>query len=210
MRHATAELFLEVGAIHGEGPGWDAAAGQLLWVDMHGQQIHRTTEHGKDEVVAYEQPTASVAPRSGEGYAVALSNGLFLEASDGARDPIFQVPDASVAHLNDGKCDPWGRFWIGSMASDGASPLGSLYRIDPDRTTTTVLTGITISNGMAWTADQRTMYYIDTGAQRVDAFEMDNGAIRPKSRRTAVSIPAGQGRPDGMCLDDEGCMWVAL
>jgi sugar lactone lactonase YvrE len=210
MRRATAELFLDIPAIHGEGPAWDAASRRLLWLDMQGQRIHRTTEDGVDEEVAYERPTASVAPRSGGGYAVALNDGVFLEDPAGTLEPIFLVPDASIAHLNDGKCDPWGRFWIGSMAWDAVSPLGSLYRVDSDHTVTTVLTGVTISNGMAWTADRRTMYYIDTGAQRVDAFDMDDGAIRPESRRAAVVIGAGPGRPDGMALDDEGCLWVAL
>ena len=210
VRHATAEPFLDVGAIHGEGPVWDAANQRLLWVDMHGQRIHRTTASGSDEVAAYERRTASVAPRIGGGLAIGLDDGLYLQDATGGFAPIFQVPDAEATPLNDGKCDPWGRYWIGSSAADGIAPLGALYRVDPGGSATTVLTGVTISNGMAWTADQRTMYYIDTGFQRVDAFDVVDGELRPESRRMAAAIPAGPGRPDGMTLDDEGCLWVAL
>ena len=112
--------------------------------------------------------------------------------------------------MNDGKVDPSGRFWAGSMATDEHAGAGTLYRLDPDRSVTPMLDGLTISNGLDWSDDRRTMYYIDTGTGRVDRFAYDDveGAI--SDRQPLVTIAAADGFPDGMTLDAEGFLWVAL
>ncbi len=112
--------------------------------------------------------------------------------------------------MNDGKVDPSGRFWAGSMAKDERAGAGTLYRLDPDRSVTPMVDGLTIPNGLDWSADGRTMFYIDTTTNRVDAFDYDDAAGTIAGRRPAVLVDPGRGFPDGMTLDAEGFLWVAL
>jgi sugar lactone lactonase YvrE len=111
--------------------------------------------------------------------------------------------------MNEGDCDPDGRFYCGSMAYDITPGAGTLYRLDSDGTTTTVLTGVTISNGLAWSPDGGTAYYVDTPTQRIDVFDYDT-ARGLTERRTLLTIPADAGAPDGLTVDSEGRIWVAL
>jgi sugar lactone lactonase YvrE len=111
--------------------------------------------------------------------------------------------------MNDGKCDPAGRFWAGSMAYTGDTGAGTLYRLDPDLSLHTVLDSVTISNGLVWTSDNSTFFYIDTPTGRVDAYDYDHGTGNISNCRTAVEIPDGQGGPDGMTIDSEDMVWVA-
>ena len=112
--------------------------------------------------------------------------------------------------MNDGKCDPQGRLWAGSMAYDARPGAGALYRLDGDLTVHEIVQAVTISNGLAWTPDGTTMYYIDTPTGRVDAFDADPATGAITGRRPWVGIPEAAGGPDGMTIDDEGCLWVAL
>jgi sugar lactone lactonase YvrE len=111
--------------------------------------------------------------------------------------------------MNDGKCDPAGRFWAGSMAWAKTPAAASLYCLAPDGRVTVARTNLTISNGSAWTPDGRSMYFIDTPTQRVDRFAVTpNGELR--DQETVVQIDRDLGAPDGMCIDGDGCLWVAL
>src|SRR4051812_22920105 len=112
--------------------------------------------------------------------------------------------------MNDGKCDAAGRFWAGTMAFDVSPGAGSLYCLVPGQTPQRVLSGCTISNGLGWSPDGTTMYYIDTPRSRVDAFDFDVDAGEITARRTVVSFAAGDGWPDGMTVDVDGCLWVAM
>ena len=214
IRRASAELILDAHAVHGEGPAWDAASARLLWVDMMAERLHMTTPGGEDEVVAYRQLVCVAVPRASGGLALALGDGFWLQDHDGTLRQVSAIeqpdPPVGAVRMNDGKCDPAGRFWAGSMAYDARPGAGSLYRLDPDGETHEILREVTISNGLAWMPDVRTMLFIDTPTQRVDAFDMDptTGAI--SNRRPLVEIPAAAGMPDGMTIDDEGCLWVAL
>lgn len=214
IRRRQAELLLDAQAIHGEGPAWDAGAGILLWVDMMGQRLHRTTPVGADTFEAYDQLVCVAVPRAGGGLALALGDGLWLQDAEGAREQVLAVPQpeqgASRIRMNDGKCDPGGRFWAGSMAHDARTGAGALYRLDANRSTREVLRDVTISNGLAWSRDGRLMYYIDTPTQRVDVFDLDSAIGAISNRRAAVMIPAAAGMPDGMTIDDDGALWVAL
>src|SRR5918999_4891566 len=118
--------------------------------------------------------------------------------------------DISSNRMNDGKCDPAGRFWAGTMAMDGARGRGALYRLDADRSVARMLGAVSVSNGLAWSADSSTMYYIDTPTGSVDAFEFDADAGAISGRRPFVKIDGGDGMPDGMTIDSEGGLWVAL
>jgi sugar lactone lactonase YvrE len=214
IRRARAELMVGPGAVHGEGPAWDMAAGLLLWVDLLGDRLHRTSPDGSDAITAYDQAVCAVVPRADGGLALALGDGFWLQDPDGALRRVYELaqpePPLAAVRMNDGKCDPAGRFWAGSMAFDGRPGAGSLYRLDPDGQTIEILRNVTVSNGLAWTQDGMTMYYIDSGLQRVDAFDVEAASGAIVNRRVAVTIPAATGTPDGMAIDDNGGLWVAM
>ena len=214
-RPVTADRF-----DHAEGPGWDARTGQLLWVDQFAGHVHVGDHYpGADpEVVpirSYElgSPVGAVVPSRalGGGWLVAAAHGFAHLAVDGTLTTLGQPEDGAPVRIrmNDGKCDDHGRFWAGSMAFDKIPGAGSLHRLDPDLAVSTVLHDVTISNGLAWTDGGETMYYIDTPTRQVDRFRVAADG-RLHERTPVVRIADGAGEPDGMCIDDEGALWVAL
>jgi sugar lactone lactonase YvrE len=112
--------------------------------------------------------------------------------------------------MNDGACDPQGRFWCGSMAYDQREGGGSLYRVETDGSFATALSDVTISNGLDWSDDGATVFYVDTPTGRIDNFTFDPATGGLGERRTFVEIDPGVGRPDGLTIDAEGGVWVAL
>jgi sugar lactone lactonase YvrE len=179
-----------------------------------GSRIHvldRATGH--DEVHEVGQPVGAVALTGTDGLLVAaVRDGLAtFELATDTLDLFAPLEaDDRETRFNDGKVDPAGRFWAGTMRYAGDRPVGSLYRLDPDGSVRRVLGELSISNGLDWSPDGRTMYLIDTPTGRVDGFDYDpeSGAIA--NRRPVVVVPADQGYPDGMTVDAEGCLWVAL
>jgi len=219
MEKYVAEPVSELRAEHAEGPAWDARLGELLWVDQFAGLVHRgslDSATGRLRVVrsySIGSATGAVVPVAGAdtGWLVAAGAGFAHLAPDGTvavlAEPEHDVRDRN--RMNDGKCDPLGRFYAGSMAWDKRPGAGSLYRFEAERRVVPMLRDVTISNGMAWSGAGDLMYYIDTPTQRVDVFDVDPGG-EPVARRTAFTIAAGDGAPDGMCIDHEGCLWVAL
>ncbi len=206
------EQVTEPLAHHGEGPVWDAAVGAMHWVDMLAGDL---LSLGADERVTRRHLAAevlgAVRPRAGGGLVLGVERGFALLDPD-ATTPRLLPPvwtDTSV-RMNDGACDARGRFYCGSMAYDEAPGRGKLYRLDPDGSTAVVLEGSTISNGLAWTPDGSLAYYVDTPTQRVDVLTVDSETGDFVDRRPLVTIPSEQGAPDGLTLDAEGCVWVAL
>jgi sugar lactone lactonase YvrE len=198
---------------HTEGPCWDARTARLLWVDQFdglvrigeydGEWLHVVQTHSLGSAVGAVVPSGV-----DDGWFVACAQGFAHLSADGTLTLLAQ-PEAEVdvdTRMNDGKCDPAGRFWAGSMAWDKRSGAGSLYRLELDHTVTVVLRGVSISNGLAW-PDERTLYYIDTPTQRVDTYAIDADCTL-RDRRTVVTVDGGS--PDGMCIDAEGCLWVAV
>jgi sugar lactone lactonase YvrE len=122
-------------------------------------------------------------------------------------DPEHDRPEN---RFNDGKCDPAGRFWAGTLSLEGKRGTCNLWRLDADLSTHKMLEGVSVSNGIVWTADRRTMYYVDTPTRRVDCFDYDHDTGEIDNRRVAVRIPEGMGFPDGMTIDSEGMLWVCL
>lgn len=209
----TAELLVDAHAEVGECPVWDDRAACLWWTDIPAGLIHRTDiAIGSDQKIPVGQPVGAIGLRGSAGLAVAVRDGF------GTIDPDNQVfelrtgveEDDLQTRFNDGKPDGAGRFWAGTMAFDEREGAGALYRLDRDWTATAVLHGCSISNGIDWSVDGRTMYYIDTPTGRIDAFrfDLDRGTLGERS--TAFAIPAGMGWPDGLTVDEEGCIWVAL
>lgn len=208
------ELVLDARAELGEGPVWNAAAKELLWVDIAGRQIHRhRPETGADALVATPSEVGAVAPRRDGGLVLALADGFWLLDPDDTAPRRHRPAEADrpETRFNDGKVDPAGRFWAGTMAHDCRPGAGSLYRLDPDGRVETVLREVTISNGMAWSADGGTFYYIDTPTRRIDAFDHDPDSGAIGRRRPLVRFPQDlPGSPDGMTIDAQGALWVAL
>jgi sugar lactone lactonase YvrE len=135
----------------------------------------------------------------------------FMDSDTGATTPIYD-PEADMPgnRFNDGKCDARGRLWAGTMADSEKGRTGSLYLFDPDLSCIRCLNGVGISNGIAWSSDNRVMYYIDSPLSRVDAFDFDLETGSLSGRRVAFDVPRSMGFPDGMTIDEEGMLWVAL
>lgn len=206
------EVVVDAKCEVGEGPVWHAEERVLYWVDVNGFRIHRFDPASKDHTVAqFDQHICTVVPREQGGFALAVRDGFAL--TDGFGPPlrlIAPVEGGLNTRMNDGKVDPGGRFFAGTMGFDAAPEVGSLYRLDPDLTVERVVSEVTISNGIAWSSDSSTMYYIDTPTSGVDAFDydLDTGAL--SNRRRAITFDIDKGLPDGMSIDDEGYLWIAF
>jgi sugar lactone lactonase YvrE len=207
------ELVVDAHAELGEGPVWDERSGLLWWVDLLGGTVHRTDPvSGTDETTNVGSAIGAVALREDDRLLVAVADGV------GVLDPLTKDVELVLPlltgdpdlRMNDGKVDPLGRFWVGSMSWSLTPGAGVLLRIDPDLSVTPMLTDLTIPNGLDWSDDARSMYYIDTVTSRVDRFAFDIRTGTMSGRQPLVTVPAGQGYPDGMTLDAEGHLWVAL
>jgi sugar lactone lactonase YvrE len=207
-----AQLLVDVKARLGEGPVWDDRTGNVVWIDIEGAELHQTDPvTGQTTTIQVPLPIGVAVPRTSGGFVGALEDGFWAIESDGRAERLVEVDTrAHGLRFNDGACDPAGRFWAGSMGWDFRPGAGSLYRLDADLRLTQVLEGTTISNGLGWSPDGGTMYYVDTPTMRVDAFEFDLATGDLGERRTFVEFPEGQGRPDGLCVDVEGALWVAF
>ncbi len=197
-------------AEHGEGPVWDAQAGVLRWVDMLAGDVLTLESTGAVTRRHVGDVAAAFRPRAGGGMVVAVERGFVLVEPDGRVGPVHEAFTDAGVRMNDGGCDPAGRFFCGSMAYDAAPGRGALFRFDPDGTVTRVLDGLTISNGIAWTPDGSTAYFADTGTGRVDVFDYDLATATLSGRRPVVAVDPDHGQPDGLALDAEGGVWVAL
>ncbi|MGH2819737.1 MAG: SMP-30/gluconolactonase/LRE family protein [Actinomycetota bacterium] len=208
----AADLLFDAGAVLGEGPVWDARLGALVWVDIERHLVHVTSPNGADRTFDAGQRVGVAVPRAGGGLVLAVQDGFStLDLETGAVESVAAVEaELDRNRMNDGKCDPVGRFWAGTMSIDDLPQRGALYRLDTDRSVTSVVEGVTISNGLAWSADSRTMYFIDTPTQRVDAFDFDPAGGSVSNRRTVVEIAPEDGSPDGMTIDADDRLWVAL
>jgi sugar lactone lactonase YvrE len=194
------------GALLGEGPVWDVRDRSLLWVDILRGEAHRfRPDDGSDEVILRsEQPVAAVAVRARGGLVFAI--GLDVVALDGRHLASADRGD----RLNEARCDPAGRWWTGTLTDDQRPGASALYRLGADGRFDRVLDGVTLSNGTGWSPDGTTMYYVDTTAETIDAFDFDVASGEISGRRTFVDLHDVPGRPDGLSVDVEGGVWVAM
>lgn len=207
-----AEPILQAKAEHGEGALWYAPAQVLYWVNVSQHLLyiyHPST--GQNQAIDVGSDIGTVVPRKKGGVMVALKNGFASVDLKTGRVELLAPVEADNPNLrfNDGKCDPAGRFWAGTQPYDDTPGAAKLYCLQPDLSVRTVLENVTISNGIVWTQDAKTMYYIDTPTQEVAAFDYDlpTGLIR--NQRPAVQMPKQICRPDGMTIDREDMLWVA-
>lgn len=202
------ENVLSIGNQLGEGPLWDPVEKKLYWVDIMAGHVHRVTP-GQDDLETFSlgQPVGALGFRERGGFIAALKNGFhFWDPATGQVDFLVD-PEAGKpdARFNDGAVDRNGRFWAGTMDDDGTS---ALYRYDPDGSLHVMQTGVTCSNGIGWSPDNTTMYYSDSPTLTVFAydFDLDSGAI--DNRRVFHRFENGV--PDGLTVDSEGFIWVAI
>jgi sugar lactone lactonase YvrE len=205
------DVALDARAQLGEGPRWDAASATLLWVDILGRAVHRfDPATGRDELRPAPDLVSLALPRAAGGVVVGLPDGLHL-LEDGVFAPLLPVEaDLPANRTNDAACDPQGRLWLGTMALDERSPTAALYRIDADLSLTTVLSGTTISNGLGWSPARDRFYFIDSPTMRIDVFDYDDASGEVEHRRELARVQVENAGPDGLAVDAEGCLWVAL
>jgi sugar lactone lactonase YvrE len=211
MKNISAECVYRAAAMLGEGPVWDDAGQCLWWVDIERYAVHRFHPAvAEDYSWTLPHRVGFVIPTQRGDLVIGTQRGLGrFDAHSGEFTPVAD-PESALPYnrFNDAKCDAAGRLWAGTMAVSEAPELGSLYCIDASWNVTRVVERVSISNGLAWSLDGCTMYSIDSPTRRVDAFdfEMKSGAL--SNRRTVIQI--ADAFPDGMCIDADGNLWIAL
>jgi sugar lactone lactonase YvrE len=202
-----AEQITDPVAYHGEGPVWSPRWGGLRWVDMLNGDVLALAANGSVERRHVGSICAAIRPRRQGGSVLGLERGFALEDADGTLTILDELWTDENVRMNEGGCDPDGRFYCGSMAYDKRPGAGALYRLDPDHSVRVVLDGVTISNGLDWSPDGTLAYYNDTDTFRVDVFDYDADTGLTGRRPFAET---GPGRPDGLTVDADGGVWVAL
>ena len=194
----------------GEGPRWDAVARHLLWVDIEGRSLHVfDPASGHDRAIALDNRPGVAVPMTDGRVLVGLADRLVaVDLSDESTETLAVFPHDVDMRLNDGACDRAGRLWIGSLELEFAPGRGTLYRFDGELVP--VVRDVTLSNGIGWSPDGTLMYYVDTRAYAVDVFDFDVSDGSLANRRRFAAIERGVGDPDGLAVDDDGCLWVAL
>ncbi|WP_233380199.1 SMP-30/gluconolactonase/LRE family protein [Maribellus sp. CM-23] len=207
------ELVIDSKSELGEGAIWNYRTGELMWVNIKGKILNfYNPVSGLNKEMLTGQMVGTVVPSESGQVLVALQNGIYsLDPETGTKkllaDPEADKPDN---RFNDGKCDPAGRLWAGTMSLVGAKQAGALYRFDPDTSVHKMVDGVGTSNGIVWSADKTKMYYIDTPTRQVMGYDYDNETGAISHPKVAVEIPEGAGYPDGMTIDEEDNLWVAL
>ena len=235
----NAEVVHGAEAALGEGCVWSPVENLLIWVDITGQAVHRF-DHATGQPVSvwrYQDAVGNAVPRARGGLALGLGPAVALTDRVGAIETVIDLPGEPESNrTNDGAVDPRGRLFQGTMGThDASAPVGALYRLDSDGggavrvvdevsisnksfggqaleqvKAQRVVDEVSISNGIGWSPDQATMYYIDTLTFRVDRFDYDPGTGAIDGRRPFLTFDGSTGGPDGMCVDAEGCLWVAF
>ncbi|SCY38832.1 Sugar lactone lactonase YvrE [Nonlabens sp. Hel1_33_55] len=213
VRTYQAEVAYEYNAQLGEGALWDAATQRLYWIDIFGKELHVfDPATSTDKTYDTGSVVGTVVSVNDEKVLVALVEGIYsIDLNTGAVELFSDTTDTEVpGRFNDGKVDPNGNFWVGSMPWDQEARTGKLYKIDAEGNATVMLTGIGISNGIVWTKDKSTMYYIDTKLNNVRAFDYDMNTSTISNERVIITVPEELGNPDGMAIDANDQLWIGL
>jgi len=194
-------------AFHGEGPVWSEGWGGLRWVDMLAGDVLSLSPDGQVARRHVGEVAAALRPRMQGGAVIAVERGFALESPDGTVEQLGEVWSDHGVRMNEGGCDPDGRFYAGSMAYDQSPGAAAVYRLDPDHSVHLVFDGVTVSNGIEWSPGGTRAYYNDTATYAVRIFDYDRDAGLTAGRVFADVAP---NRPDGLTVDGDGGVWVAL
>lgn len=203
-----AEQLTDPLAYHAEGPVWSPRWGGLRWLDMLAGDILSLDGQSQVGRTHVGDIVAAVRPRRDGGAVIGVERGFVLEGSEGELTRLPPLWQSGDTRMNEGSCDPDGRFYCGSMSYDQETPLGRLFRLDPDGSSSEVLDGITVSNGLDWSPDGSRAYYNDTPNRRIDVFDYDPDTGL-HNRRCFARIPDA-GMPDGLTVDADGGVWSAV
>ncbi len=204
------EVAFRAEARLGEGPTWDPATGRMVWVDILSCRVHTLDPGtGRGTVLETGQHVGAARPRAGGGLVANLRDGVGLYDADGAFRWLRHEP-VPGRRGNEAVVDPRGCLWAGTMRYDEAPGGGTLTRIAPDGTATPVLDAVSVSNGTGWSPDGRLMYYADSPTRRIDVFDVDQDTGLVSGRRPWAEVEEGAGFPDGLTVDADGGVWVAL
>ena len=199
-------------AYHGEGPFWDAPTGRLLCVDVLAGVVVAVSPAGT--LSRHKVPSRAatvVRRRQSGGFVIATERGLVGADEDLSEfESIAGIPGDPAVRTNDGGCDPFGGFVIGTMAYDARPNAGAVWRVAPDHNVAQLLSPVSISNGVQWSSDGTRVFYVDTPTGRVDAFDVEPGSGAWSGRRAHIEIDHERGHPDGMAIDESDGLWVAM
>ena len=210
--NTTLELLVDQHALVGEGPLWDEAKQVLYWVDILSSKLFiYNPATGENRALDVGQHVGTVVTRASGGLMLAVREGFASFDLETQELTLIANTEAHITgnRFNDGKCDPAGRFWAGTMAYENPTNQGSLYRLDTDLSVHKIFGDVAISNGIIWSLDHTTMYYIDTLRKNVRAFDYADDTGDISNERVIINVPEEIGMPDGMAIDSEGMLWVA-
>ncbi|WP_104812315.1 SMP-30/gluconolactonase/LRE family protein [Aureitalea marina] len=197
----------------GEGAIWDHKNGRLFWVDILKREVHVLDPESK-ELSSFPTPSrvGTVVPETDSTAVIALEDGMYRLDLYNKQVKLFTSLETEMDEnrFNDGKCDPMGNLWVGSMNLAETEATGKLYKVSPGGKTEIMFSPVTISNGIVWSSDGGTMYYIDTPSASIRAFDFDLETASISNERVAVKVPQTLGYPDGMTIDSEDKLWVGM
>lgn len=206
-------LVCDARAELGEGPVWESKSERIYWVDILNNRLYMHDPKQPDSRHSFEVGpyVSSVVPRHSGGLALTLQDGFHAYNPATTELTLLAEVEADKPNnrFNDGKCDPLGRYLAGTMSLNGQPAQGTLYSLGIDHAVNPLVGDVGISNGLAWSADGGTLYFIDTSTQQVVAYDYDLESGAVSNRRIAVQVPEDQGSPDGMTIDSEGMLWIA-
>lgn len=207
-----AEIVLPHHCLLGEGPVWDTKRGVICWIDILNGEIHEYSPGSKKhKTIPVNQMIGAVVICRDGNFLAALKNGFGFVNRESGEVNMLANPEAELPgnRFNDGKCGPGGRFWAGTMSHTDEPEKGSFYVFNTDYSVTKKISHVSISNGMAWSGDHKTFYYIDTPTFTVAAYDFDKNTAEISNKRIVIHIPKAEGSPDGMTIDSEGMLWIA-
>ena len=209
----TATLEYKIKASLGEGAIWNYKTQKLYWIDIEKKQLNIYNPKSKaNKILETKSRIGTVVPFTKQEALVALEDGVHKINLQSGESNLFTDMKSELprSRLNDGKCDPAGRFWVGSMHLEQLTGKANLYTITSENKLQKKIDSVTISNGIVWTSDKKTMYYIDTPTSSIKAYDYNNETGKISNGKVAVQIPKSLGFPDGMTIDEENMLWVGM
>lgn len=206
-------LLYETKALLGEGAFWNYKTQEFFWIDILQNELHIYNPSTKsNRTIKMPSPIGTVVPDDASNAIVALEDGIYKVDLNTEEITLLSDVEKEVKsnRFNDGKCDPNGNLWVGSMHYDQSRPEAKVYKIEPDGKTTMMIDSVTISNGIVWSKDHNTMYYIDTPTSKIMAYDYNKDDATVSNPRLAVTVNPEDGSPDGMTIDEEDKLWVGM